>query len=164
MKVFYTLVLCLCFVSTYSQNLHSRTTDGTYLFQKATFTTYNYHTEEAVDTRIITDPSTVNFGDIFYQNVFCEAFISNNQLVACMLPNTVFHCAVRNSIELELPPVGKMIDVTDEEINYLSQLSQLFPYTFTIEGNTITFKTTFSYGSSNYNFPLRGELIVILAK
>lgn len=165
MKIFHTLILCLCTLSVYSQTVHQNSTDGVYIFQKATFSTYNYNTKAVLDTRIVDNPVLVDPTELFFLNVFQQVTINNGALSFCILPDNSEYI-IEN--EVKLIPAKKTITSTkdnlaqDESDQVTSK--QLTPYSLSIENDKLTFSVSYLYGDSQYNFPLEGKLTVILAK
>ena len=165
MKIFYTLILYLCALSAFSQtNETAVNTNGTYLFQKAIFTTSNYNTKAEVNSRIITDPSSLDASELFFLNVFLQATVNDEVLLSCMLPDGIEYLVKGGT---ELVPT-KVLLPTDERIRNktadTNQPLQLAPYSLSIQNNTLTFTVRYLYGDSRYNFPLEGKLVVTLTK
>ena len=165
MKIFYTLILYLCALSAFSQiNETAVNTNGTYLFQKAIFTTSNYNTKAEVNSRIITDPSSLDASELFFLNVFLQATVNDEVLLSCMLPDGIEYL-VKGGAEL-IPT--KVLSPTDERVRNKTaddnQPLQLAPYSLSIQNNTLTFTVRYLYGDSRYNFPLDGKLVVTLTK
>lgn len=156
MKIFHTLILCLCTLSVYSQSSKANKTDGTYLFEKAVFTISNSNSKSEVDTRIITDPALVDTTDMFLQNIFLQATISNGILSFCVLPDQSEY-TVEDGIIL-LPTKEK------SEVSLKHSQRQLSPYSSSFSDNRLTFTFIFLYGDSNYDFPLEGKLTITLTK
>lgn len=157
MKIFYTLILCLCAISAYSQTKGINSTDGTYIFQKATFTTYNYDSKAEVGTHVIDDPKLVTPNELFYyRNLFLEASIHNGELNYCMLFD---HSRYKVQFATELIFMDSKEQVLPEEIH-----TQLTPYSLSINDNILTFTVDIPYGDSRYSFPLEGKLILTMTK
>ena len=157
MKLFYTIIFCLCAIGVHSQINHSKENDGTYLLQKAVFSTYNYNTKGEIDTRVI-DPESLEDGEIFYQNVFKEVSIYNHELTFCVLSNNLDY---QVTDRLTLIPAK---EYNSDKVKSGNIPAQLSPYSLSIENNTATFTVLYLYGDSRYNFPLEGKLTLTLTK
>lgn len=159
MKVLYTLTLCLCVIFAYSQTKQTNSSDGTYIFQKATFTAYNYDSKAEVDTRTIDNAALLDTTDMFFQKVFLKATIENDLLSFCTLPDQREY-KVEDQLTLVPAPTKEL-----SKRDYTSNISmQLSPYTFLVNNNILTFTFIYSYGDSRYSFPLEGKLTVSLTK
>lgn len=174
MKLFHTLLLCVCMTSVcaYSQTLqpssaspasalsYRNKTDGTYLFNKAVVTVYNATTKAQVDSRVITDLSTLSGEtDMFYRNVFSEAYMKNNVLRYCVLADKHPYLVIDDTT---LVPARKYSKDETATTDYIPV--QLSPYTFAINDNTLTFTLSYLYGDSRYSFPLEGKLVLTMIK
>ncbi len=157
MKILHTLILCLCALSAYSQSGKANKTDGTYLFEKAVFTISNSNSKSEVDKRIITDPALVDTTDMFLQNIFLQATISNEILSFCVLPDQSEY-TVEDGIKLI--PTKEKSDVSGLKHSQ----RQLSPYSSSFSDNRLIFTFIFLYGDSSYDFPLEGKLTITLTK
>ena len=163
-KLFHIGLLCLCALSAYSQKVHHDKTRGTYIFQKAILTVYNANSRSVIDTRTINDLSTLsNEKDVFFGSVFREANINDGQLTSCMLSDSINYI-VKDLNELIPAPIEASAKKSDQSIPKPNYPVQLTPYSFSIEGNTLTFTTGFLYGNSQYSFPLEGKLVLTMTK
>lgn len=160
MKILYILLLCLPTLFVHSQTNDINNITGTYLFEKATFTVNNYNTKSQVDFRTIIDPSELTEDDLIFLNVFREATISNGMLLSCMLPDRREY-VVEGGVNL-YPSKIESPDEADKRDQSFDPPKQLTPYELSLEGGSLIFKVRYLYGNSMYNFPLEGELIVIL--
>lgn len=158
MKLFQLLILCLCSIFVYPQSNDTNNTNGTFLFQKATLTSFNYDTKSEVDTRVVNDPLLLDTTDMFFQNVFLEVTISNGILSSCILPNNLEY-TVRDG-NILIPAKESPSEKRSEEGNY----TQLSPYSIRFHNNTLDFTFHYLYGDSRYNFPLEGRLVITLTK
>ncbi|SHF45262.1 hypothetical protein [Dysgonomonas macrotermitis] len=159
MKLFYTLILCLCAGFVYSQTEQQTTVaDGDYIFKKATFTVLNYDGQSIVDTHDIDDPKMLDKTEIFYYNVFLEATIYNGFLQSCVLPDQQPY-SVKDGGGGLIPAKEYEKDEKAGDIEL-----QLAPYSFSAKGNELTFIVCYLYGDSRYSFPLEGKLTLVLTK
>ena len=71
---------------------------------------------------------------------------------------------VKDLNELIPVPIEASAKKTDQSIPKPNYPVQLTPYSFSIEGNTLTFITGFLYGNSQYSFPLEGKLVLTMTK
>lgn len=157
MKTLFTWILCLYCISAFSQTSQVNSTDGTYTFQKAIFTTYNESTKAEVDTRVIADPALLDTTDVFFQRVFLEASISNGVLSSCILANQREYLVQDESM---LIPAKKSDEKSDSGNNNI----QLLPYSTSFSNDILTFTFLELYGDSRYSFPLEGKLTITLSK
>ena len=159
------LMLCLCTVSMYPQTQQGKRGNETYLFEKATFTLYNYNSKAVVNTRVITDPASVTPEDIFYQNVFRRAVINNGSLLYCTSPDEKDYVVKDDGVKLSAlktqvspkdekkePAVGRVFS------------GQLDPYIMSVNGGVLTISVTYVYGDSRYPYTLEGKLVLTMIK
>ncbi len=158
MKILQTLIISLFALSAYSQTDKVNNTDGTYLFKKAGFTIYNYNSKSEVDTRVITDPALIDTANLFLQNVFLQATISNGVLSFCILADQQEYTVEEDGITL-LPTKEKSNEKDSSENE-----RQLSPYSSSFSDSTLIFTFIYSYGDSSYDFPLEGKLAITLTK
>lgn len=151
------LILCLCCISASSQTSSQNSTDGTYTFQKATFTTYNYDSKAEVETQTVVEKALLDSTHMFFQNVFLEANISGGILSSCILPNLKEYVV---QDEVKLIPAKKSESKTDSQSDYI----QLLPYSTSFTNDILSFTFLYPYGDSKYSFPLEGKLIITLSK
>lgn len=154
------LLLCLYAISGYSQTRPQNNTNGTYVFEKATFTLYNFDTKSEIESRVITDPASIDKMDVVFSNLFTLASVHNNELIYCELSDGNKY-TIENTIDLTLVPES-VVGVDKNIETYIP--SQVIPYQLEIKGATVTFTTNYIIGDSRYNFTLAGKLILTMTK
>lgn len=160
MKIFYMLLLCLYVTSSYSQTRPQENTNGNYVFQKATFSLYNYDTQAEIESRVITDLASLDVMDVIFRNVFAAASVVNDQLIYCELSDGNKY-SIENDTDLTIVPESKV--GTDSNIKENIPV-QLTPYSLQIKGNTLIFTVNYVLGDSRYDFTLAGKLILTMTK
>lgn len=165
MKIFFTIILCLCAIYAHPQSSNSQDADGTYVFKKAVLTIYNDNTKAEVSTVTIDNVASLNMEDMHLRNAFLQATIYQGILSSCILPDNMEY-TVENEIELVATKVDpdKKTDFDQLGLGNAPESMQLKPYTFTTNNNVLTLTFDYSYGDSTYNFPLEGKLTIILTK
>lgn len=165
MKMLYILMLCLYTTSMYSQTSKGISGNETYLFEKATFTLYNYNSKAEVNTRVITDPGLVTPEDIFYQNVFRRAIINNGSLLYCTLPDEKDYAVKDDGVKLLALKVQVPFKEEKKEPTVGRVFSgQLEPYTMSLKGGVLTISVMYVYGDSRYPYTLEGKLVLTMIK
>lgn len=171
MKLFLMLFLSFCMMSASAQTpqgvkaTRQIRTGDTYLFQKATFTVYNYNSKAVVDTRVIADPASLTVEDMYFRNIFRQVIISNGALVFCTLPDEKGYAVKADGIKLS-PAKTVVLPKGSLQANDLPQnpSPQLEPYILSINNDVLTFSVDYLYGDSKYKFPLEGKLILTMIK
>ena len=175
MKSLYIITACLCL---YAFSVHSQTdnvADGNYVFGKAVVTAYNYDTQAEVFTRTFNDVGSLSeLPDLPFpvEPVFLSAFIQKGVLTGCKLWN--------NNKEYSVQENGHLLvsakQVSDDQTNGSSEQAHgtfdpflppyyLSPiYTLDLDAHTAVFTFTEPYGSSAFNFPLKGKLVITLVR
>lgn len=165
MRILHALILCLCTLCVYSQNKRDNSANETYLFEKATFTLYNYNTKAVVNTRVITDPASVTHEDIFYQNVFRRAVINNGSLLYCTLPDEKDYAVKDDGIKLSPLKTQVLFKEEKKEPTVGRVFSgQLDPYIMSVTDGVLTITVTYVYGDSRYPYTLEGKLVLTMTK
>lgn len=154
------LLLCLYVTSSYSQTRPQENTNGNYVFQKATFSLYNYDTQAEIESRVITDPASLDVMDVIFRNVFTAASVVNDQLIYCELSDGNKY-TIEDAIDLVIVPESKV--VLDPNVKeYIP--AQVAPYSLQIKGSTLIFTVNYVIGDSRYDFTLAGKLILTMTK
>lgn len=166
MRILQTLILCLCTLSVYSQTKKDNPTNETYLFEKATFTVYNYNSKAVVNTRVITDLASMTTEDMFYQNTFGRVIINNGSLLYCTLPDQKEYAVKDDGVKIF--PIKTQSFLKDEKKESVSSgrpfSGQLEPYLMSLDNGVLTFTVNYVYGDSQYSFPLEGKLVLTMTK
>lgn len=165
MKIFFTIIFCLCAIYAYPQASNSQDSDGTYVFKKAVLTIYNANTKAEVSTETIDNVASLNMEDIHLRNVLLQATIYQGVLSFCILPDNLEY-AVQDGIQLVPMKVDaeKKTVFNQLELGNAPESMQLKPYTFTTSNNVLTLTSNYSYGDSTFDFPLEGKLTIMLTK
>lgn len=178
MKLFNLIILCLFAISAYPQNdqtpNESLETNGSYYFTKATLTVYNSNTQKEVFTQVFNDTvSLKKLIDLPFPShpIFLSAEIESGILRECKLWNNDKDYIVENNGML-LTPVKEINFSPNDSLRNIDKRSDIFSdhyqlsplYTLKIKDRTATFTFRKYYGNTLYDFPLEGELTVILDK
>lgn len=178
MKLSNLIILCLFTISANSQNdqipNESLETNGSYYFTKAILTVYNSNTQKEVFTQVFNDTvSLKKLIDLPFPSlpIFLSAEIESGILRECKLWNNNKDYIVENN-EMLLTPAKEInfspndsLRINVKRSDIFSDHYQLSPlYTLKIKDHTATFTFRKYYGNTLYDFPLEGELTVILDK
>lgn len=161
MKIFHTVILCLCAISTYAQQ---NINDGNYTFQDESFTTLDYNTRSVVTSGVVvSNPALIDSTDMFLKHVLLELTLADGVISTCTLANQVEYVVVNGVLLVPAKTYDSSL-VYDENGIDGEDGKRLPPYTTSISGNTLTLTFIFLYGDSRYNFTLEGNLVVTLTK
>lgn len=178
MKLINLIILCLFTISANSQNdqILNKISDsnGSYYFTKAILTVYNSNTQKEVFTQVFNDTASLKeLIDLPYPShpIFLSAEIESGILRECKLWNNNKDYIVENNGMLLTPTKeinfypNDSLRINVKRSDIFSDHYQLSPlYTLKIKDRTATFTFREYYGNTLYDFPLQGELTVILDK
>ncbi|MBB4036007.1 hypothetical protein GGR21_001908 [Dysgonomonas hofstadii] len=166
MKIFFLTIFSVCSFCVYAQMPYMSPSDGAYLFRKASLSVLNQKTKQVIDTRTVEDAAQIDINDFHFRGVPLQVRLHLEKLTQCIMADNKVY-TVENTFMLVRPSIDEsdiLYKSTGGNEEDETDPGNLRPYSLKVEGKVLTLNFIYSYGQSDFNFPLEGQLTVTFTK